>query len=104
MISALFAAATILAQAAPAAESAPAAAAAPPASSTVSPLTVTPEKPISKRHEVDPTRVVCHDEIPIGSRFPKKVCATNGAFAERTRENQELVRDWQNAVISTSKQ
>ena len=70
MISALFAAAMILAQVAPAAEGAPAAA--PPGSSTVSPLTVTPEKPISKRHEVDPTRVVCHDEAPIGSRFAKR--------------------------------
>jgi hypothetical protein len=103
MISALFVAAAILVQAAATAESAPAAAA-PPASATVSLLTVTPEKPISKRREVDPTQMVCHDELPIGSHFPKKVCATNGAFAERARENQELVRDWQKATISTSQQ
>jgi hypothetical protein len=99
MISALFAVSVILMQAAP---SASPASPAPPASTTVSPLTVRPEVPITKRHEVDPKAVVCHDELPIGSRFAKKVCASNEAFAERTRQDQEMVREWKATPISSS--
>jgi len=105
MFSALIAAATILMQAAPAADPAPVASVAPASpEKTVSPVTVTPTPSISKRREVDPTLVVCHDELPIGSRFAKKVCASNGEFAERTRLSREQVREWQRAVISTSHQ
>ena len=103
MIRALFIVSAILMQASPSANSTPATAAAP-ASATVSPLTVTGQTPISKRRDVDPSAVVCHDEIPIGSRFPKKVCATNAAFAERAREDREMVNEWQNTPITTSKQ
>jgi hypothetical protein len=109
MLSAQIAALFILGQAglaaAPDATPAPPASAAPAAQAsankTVSPVTVTRQKPISKRREVDPNEVICHDELPPGSRFATRVCATNREFAERTRDQQELVREWQDAPIST---
>ena len=95
MIIALFAAAVLFAQAEPAA----APAAAPPASSaagdkTVSPLTVTPTPSISKKRELDPTVVVCTSEIPIGSRFPVKTCATRRERGQRTQDDQLELRKW----------
>src|SRR3954454_12526443 len=94
MISVLFAAA-ILMQGAPAASPAPAASTAPASpDKTVSPLTVSPTPSISKRHEVDPTAVVCTSELPIGSRFPVKVCATHRERGERRQVDQMEVRRW----------
>ena len=108
MIAAQIAAAIVLIQAGPAA--APDATPAPPASAapatsekTVSPVTVTPEKPISKRREVDPNAVTCHDELPPGTRFAIRVCATNRQFAERTRDQQQMVREWLNTPKTSSK-
>lgn len=107
MIVAQMAALFVLAQApaAGAVDAAPvpaASVAAPPAAKTVSPVTVTPTKPISKRREADPNAVTCHDELPPGTRFAIRVCATNRQFAERTRDQQELVREWQSTPITTS--
>lgn len=91
MISALLTAALLFAQAAPT----PAPSAAPPAADrTVSPVTVTPEPSISKRREADPTVVVCTSELPIGSRFPVKTCATRRERQQRTQEDQMEVRRW----------
>jgi hypothetical protein len=91
MLSALLTAAMLFFQAAPAvAPSAPAAA----PDKTVSPLTVTPAPSISKRREADPTAVVCTSELPIGSRFPVKTCATNRERGERTQIDQMEVRRW----------
>lgn len=111
MFGAHIAATIVLAQAAPAAApvvspqaAPPAEAAAPSSSSTISPLVVTGRKPISKRREVDLNEITCHDELPPGTRFKIKVCATNRQFAERTREQQEMVRDWQNTPKSTQAQ
>ncbi len=106
MIGAPIIAAILLAQAAPEAapETAPTAPAAqPPASSTVSPVEVQGQKPVSRRREVNLDEVTCHDELPPGTRFKIRVCATNRQFRERTEEQQELVRDWQKSPI-TSKQ
>ncbi|WP_394764356.1 hypothetical protein [Phenylobacterium sp.] len=90
MIAVVFAAAVVLAQAAPAA--APNASA-PPASTPhgVSGVTVTGDKP--KKRVVDPTEVICHKEAVLGSLFPKQVCAQRQEFAQRTREDQKDVRD-----------
>ena len=95
MIAVVFAAAVVLAQAAPAAApnaSAPPAST-PPASTPhgVSGVTVTGDKP--KKRVVDPTEVICHKEAVLGSLFPKQVCAQRQEFAQRTREDQKDVRD-----------
>jgi hypothetical protein len=42
----------------------------------------------------DPTEVLCHEEIPIGTRFPKKVCGTRRQFTERRQLDQEQVYEW----------
>jgi hypothetical protein len=63
-----------------------------PTSADVSGVTVTGKRiPESQR---DPNEVLCHDEIPIGSRFPVKVCATRRQYAERRQIDQELVYEW----------
>jgi hypothetical protein len=87
MIGALLTAAWLFAQSAPVA-------AAPPADKTVSPVTVTPAPSISKRREADPGGVVCTSELPIGSRFPVKTCATRRERQQRTQEDQMEVRRW----------
>ena len=90
MISAVFAAAALLMQAAPAADpaAAPGAAPAPAASGShsVSPLTVTGKKQVEA--DKDPNETICHSENVIGSRFPKKVCATRRELAERKQQDQ----------------
>jgi hypothetical protein len=61
-------------------------------SAEVSPLTVTGKRiPESQR---DPNEMLCHDEIPIGSRFPKQVCGTRRQFAERRQIDQEQLYEW----------
>jgi hypothetical protein len=86
MLGAILTATILFAQAAP--ETTPPAAAAPPPAGSVSPLTVTGKKAEAEKE------VVCHSEPVLGSLFPKKVCATRQALAERTREDQERVREW----------
>ena len=106
MIGAPIIAAMVLAQAAPeAAATTPSAQAAPPsASSTVSPVEVQGQKAISRRREVNPYELTCHDELPPGTRFKVKVCATNRQFQERTAEQQAMVRDWQKQTITSKQQ
>lgn len=73
-----------------ASEPAPAAAAKPGAD--VTGVTVTGKRvPDSQR---DPKEVLCHNEVPIGSRFPVKVCATREKYAERRADDQEQLREW----------
>ena len=86
MIGALFAAAALLAQAAPTGSTAP--------GQTVSPLVVTPAPPVSKRREVDKAELICTQELPMGSRFPVKVCATRGERQARTLDDQMELRKW----------
>jgi hypothetical protein len=95
MLSALIAAALLM-QAAPAAAptAAPAASAPTPGGNTVSPLTVRPEADISKKREVDLEQVVCTSEIPIGSRFPVKVCAKRIERRQRAQDDQMELRRW----------
>jgi hypothetical protein len=106
MIGAPIIAAMFLAQAAP--EAVPAAPAVPtgqpPASSTVSPVEVQGQKSISTRREVNLAEITCHDELPPGTRFKVKVCATNRQFLERTQDSQATVRDWQKATITSKQQ
>ena len=94
MISVIFAAAIVLAQAAPAADSSAAPSAAPPAAKSpnnVAGVTVQGEK--AKKNAPDPKEVVCHKEAVLGSLFPKTVCAQRQEFAQRTREDQKDLRD-----------
>jgi len=94
MIAAIFAAAIVLAQAAPAADSTAGPSAAPPAAkapNSVSGVTVKGEKP--KKSAPDPKEVVCHKEPVLGSLFPKEVCAQRQELAQRTREDQKDLRD-----------
>jgi hypothetical protein len=92
MIAAMFAAAIVLAQAAPDA----ATAAAPPASTPhgVSGVTITGET-AKKRAAPDPKEVVCHKEKVMGSLFPKEICARREDIADRQRVDQKTVRDSQ---------
>lgn len=49
-------------------------------------LTVTGKRiPDSQK---DPDEVLCHEEVPMGTRFPKKICATRRAYAERKEEDR----------------
>jgi len=96
MLGALLTVAVLFAQATP--DAAPAASAAPPASvakpsaNGVSGVTVTGKK--KQRDDVDPKEVVCHSEMPIGSRFPQKICARREEIAERRQVDQMEVRRW----------
>jgi len=96
MIGALLTVAVLFAQASP--DAAPAPSAAPPASTAkpsangVSGVTVT-AKP-KQRDDVDPKEVVCHSEMPIGSRFPQKICARREEITERRNVDQAEVRRW----------
>ncbi len=100
MLGALLTLAVLYAQAAPDAMPAPpsATSAAPPASTAkpsangVSGVTVTAKK--KDRDDVDPKEVVCHSEMPIGSRFPQKVCARREDIADRRNVDQQEVRRW----------
>jgi len=95
MIAIVFAAAVVMAQAAPAADAANGPSAAPPAAKTpkdLSGVTVQGES-LKKRAPPDPKEVVCHKETVIGSMFPKTVCAQRQEFAQRTREDQKDLRD-----------
>jgi hypothetical protein len=91
MLGAVLAFAVVLAQAAPAAapDTAPAAAK-PAAGKDLSGVTVTGRK--TARDDVDPKEVICHSELPIGSRFAVKVCARREDVAERRFVDQMEVR------------
>ena len=97
MLGALLTLAVLFAQAAPpappsATSAAPPGAVAKPAANGVSGVTVTATK--KQRDDVDPREVICHDETPIGSRFPKKVCARREDIADRRTGDQQEVRRW----------
>ncbi|MGZ3402489.1 MAG: hypothetical protein ACXWKN_03940 [Phenylobacterium sp.] len=73
------------------APSAPAPAAAP-ADRAVDGVTVTGKRiPESQK---DPDEVLCHDELPIGSRFPVKVCAKRREYAERRQIDRLELEKW----------
>ena len=86
MISAVLAATVLFFQAAPAADQPPAAPAATPGKS-VSPVTVT-GKGAHASPPGDEATVVCHDEVRLGSLFPKRICARKDELIQRTREDQ----------------
>jgi hypothetical protein len=75
----------------PAGAAAPTAATAPPSSKDVSGVTVTAKK--AAPGTLDPKEVICHKEPVLGSLFPKEICASREARAERTREDQKDLRD-----------
>jgi hypothetical protein len=86
MISAVLAATALFFQAAPVADPAAAAPSAAPAKS-VSPVTVT-GKGARTSTPTDGATVVCHDEVRLGSLFPKRICARKDELLQRTREDQ----------------
>jgi hypothetical protein len=70
----------------------PAPDAAKPAGHEVEGVTVTGKRiPESQR---DPTEVLCHEEVTLGSRFPQKICATRRQFTERRQLDQEQLYEW----------
>jgi hypothetical protein len=89
MISAVLAATVLFFQAAPAADPPSAAAPAAPGKN-VSPVTVT-GKGSHATIEAGGT-VVCHDEVRLGSLFPKRICARKDELLQRTREDQAELR------------
>jgi hypothetical protein len=86
MISAVLAATVLFFQAAPAADHPAVAPSAAPAKS-VSPVTVT-GKDARTSTPTDGSTVVCHDEVRLGSLFPKRICARKDELLQRTREDQ----------------
>jgi hypothetical protein len=63
-----------------------------PTGNNVDGLTVTGKRiPDSQK---DPNEVLCHEEIPIGSRFPKTICATRREYAQRREEDRETLEKW----------
>src|SRR5471030_1357572 len=93
MISAVLTAATLFFQAAPAVSPATTAPSAAPAKS-VSPVTVTP---LGSHTTVEAGgTIICHDEVRLGSLFPKRVCARKDELADRTRTDQQATRELQN--------
>jgi len=92
MFSALLSAIALFYQAAPAATPA-----APDPGHAVSGVTVTAKKAVSDEQVAN--TVICHDEPVLGSRFPKKVCATNRALGERKADDKEAARDFQRSII-----
>jgi hypothetical protein len=89
MIAAILAAAALLGQAAAAPAPDPKAAA-PAQPAPVSPVTVTPKTPeeLKVQREALETKVVCRNEVVLGTLFPKKVCATIRETKERTAIDQ----------------
>jgi hypothetical protein len=86
MISAVLAATVLFFQAAPAADPPASAPVATPGKS-VSPVTVT-GKGARTAVPSDGATVVCHDEVRLGSLFPKRICARKDELLQRTREDQ----------------
>jgi hypothetical protein len=63
-----------------------------PAGNNLDGVTVTGKRiPDSQK---DPTEVLCHEEVPIGTRFAQKVCATRRQFTERRMMDQEQLYEW----------
>ncbi|MFI4965087.1 MAG: hypothetical protein ACHP9T_06940 [Caulobacterales bacterium] len=90
MIGAVLVAGALFAQAAPSAAQAPAARTASGTPNVVAPVTVERKR----APDAAAKEVVCHTEPVLGSLFPKKICASREAFAERRREDQEQLREW----------
>jgi hypothetical protein len=82
------------------------AAAAPPAGPPATPdpghavsgVTVTGKQALTDEQAAN--AVVCHDEPVLGSRFPKRVCATRRALDERKEGDKEVARDFQRSIIT----
>jgi hypothetical protein len=83
MISAVLAATVLFFQAAPAADHP----GAPAPAKSVSPVTVTGQGARTST-PTDGATVVCHDEVRLGSLFPKRICARKDEILQRTREDQ----------------
>jgi hypothetical protein len=99
MIVAVFAAGLLFMQAQPAADPAAAPAAAPtPSGHPVSPVTVTSRK--QQSGDLNPAEVICHSESVIGSRFPKKVCASRRELAERREQDQATAENFSRGTLN----
>ena len=89
MLGALIAAAIMLQAASPSAASAPAPA--------VKPNTVDPAVVTAKAKD-DPMKIVCHSELPVGSRLPVKRCETKGEADMRKFEDRQMLEKAQGAT------
>lgn len=93
MIAAVFIAAALLGQAAAAPAADPKAASPAP----VAPVTVTGKTPeqLAVEREALETKIICHNEVVLGTLFPKKVCTTRREMRDRTGIDQASVRQSQ---------
>ena len=90
MLSAVLATVALIFQAAPAADHT----AATQPGRNVSPVTVTGQG--SHASVEAGGTIICHDEVRLGSLFPKRVCAHKDELLERTRTDQQETRAAQN--------
>ncbi len=95
MFVALTAASVLLMQAAPSVApttaTQPSATAPTPSNNNLSGVTVTAKR---QKGNEDPNEVICHSELPMGSRFAVKVCATRQELNERRISDQMEIRRW----------
>jgi hypothetical protein len=76
----------------------------PAANSPSSPSTTVSQVVVSAPVSVDKRAVAisdldCHEEVSAGTLLAHKTCAPPADFAERTRQAQEAVRDWQHIPV-----
>jgi hypothetical protein len=90
MISAIFAAAILMAQSTPAAASAPT-----PSTPVVAPAAPSATVNVAKGPKVNKDGLVCHTEPVLGSRIPKKVCMTPAEAADRAQQDQMMLNHMQ---------
>ena len=48
-------------------------------------------------------KIVCKKEMPIGSRIPERVCRMESSIDERSRQDQQSLKEIQNRVYDTTK-
>lgn len=94
MFSAVLSAMVLFAQGAPAATTTTP----PEPGKAVSGVTVTGQTPQSQ--DAAANAVVCHEEPVLNSRFTKRVCATRRENADRKKNDQDVARDFQRALIT----
>jgi hypothetical protein len=86
MISAIFAAAMLMAQSTPAAASEPT-----PSTPAVAPAAPGADVNVAKGPKVNKDGLICHSEPVLGSRIPKKVCMTPAQAEDRAQQDRLML-------------
>jgi hypothetical protein len=72
---------------------APETATAPPAAKAAGPSATVSEAVVTAKAKDDPLKIVCKNELPVGSRLPVKRCEAKGdAAMRRLEDRQEIER------------